>query len=107
MCLPPPHLRLYNCNPSLLSSRGWFEDEEDFQARCAYEAAKAKTKFEGASKKKAGSSGAGGKGGSGVGGSAGWATVASVGGGSNKRGGGGSSGAKKSANGFASLSLDD
>lgn len=33
--------------------RGWFEDEDDFQARCAYEAVKAKAKFEGSSKKKA------------------------------------------------------
>ncbi|GAX77342.1 hypothetical protein CEUSTIGMA_g4788.t1 [Chlamydomonas eustigma] len=56
------------------ASRGWFEEEEDFQARCAFEANTARIRFEGKNKK--GANGKSGTGAASKGSGATWSTVA-------------------------------
>ena len=93
------------------ASRGWFEEDEDFQARCALEAKEAKAKYSAKVKatgaKKGGGSGLSGKSGtagkSGASGAGGWSTV-----GVAKKSGSSGGGAKKSAaGGFAAAFGND
>jgi molybdopterin converting factor small subunit len=94
------------------ASRGWFEEDDDFQARCALEAKEAKAKYSAKVKAAGAKKGGGGSGLSGKSGTAGKSGASSAGGWSTvgiaKKSGSSGGGAKKpAAGGFAAAFGND